>query len=33
MAAFTYKNMFYFMRDKRFDTGTDEYNDLDECID
>ncbi|CAB5498098.1 hypothetical protein AZO1586I_281 [Bathymodiolus thermophilus thioautotrophic gill symbiont] len=28
-----YKNMFYFMRDKRFDTGTDEYSDLDECVD
>jgi hypothetical protein len=25
--------MFYFMRDKRFDTGTDEYSDLNECVD
>ncbi len=33
MAAFIYKNMFYFMRDKRFDTGIDDYNDLDECVD
>ncbi|CAC9436896.1 hypothetical protein [bacterium endosymbiont of Bathymodiolus sp. 5 South] len=33
IAAFTYKNMFYFMRDKRFDTGTDEYSDLNECVD
>lgn len=33
MTAFTYKNMFYFMRDKRFDTGVDQYNDLDECVD
>lgn len=33
MAENTYKNMFYFMRDKRFDTGIDEYSDLDECVD
>jgi hypothetical protein len=33
IAAFTYKNMFYFMRDNRFDTGTDEYSDLNECVD
>ncbi len=33
MADSIYKNMFYFMRDKRFDTGTDEYTDLDECVD
>lgn len=28
-----FKNMFYFMQDKRFDTGIDEYKNLDECID
>ncbi len=33
IAAFTYKSLFYFMRDKRFDTGVDEYHDLDECVD
>ncbi|WXU00130.1 MAG: hypothetical protein Ctma_0841 [Catillopecten margaritatus gill symbiont] len=33
IAEDTFKNMFYFMRDKRFDTGTDEYTDLDECVD
>ena len=33
MATLTYKNLFYFMRDKRFDTGVDEYNDLDACVD
>ncbi|KAA0444641.1 MAG: hypothetical protein FXV79_00920 [Candidatus Thioglobus sp.] len=33
MGADNYKNMFYFMRDKRFDTGTDEYSDLDQCVD
>ena len=25
--------MFYFLRKDRFDTGVDEFNDLDECVD
>ncbi len=33
MGAFRYKNLFYFLRDKRFDTGIDEFSDLDECVD
>lgn len=28
MTAFTYKNMFYIMRDKRYDTGVDEVQQL-----
>lgn len=33
MNTLNYKSLFYFLRDKRFDTGVDEYNDLDECVD
>ncbi len=33
MGAFCYKSLFYFLRDKRFDTGIETYNDLDECVD
>jgi hypothetical protein len=33
VAAFKYRALFYFLRDKRFDAGVDEYNDLDECVD
>lgn len=33
IGPFTYKNLFYFLRDKRFDSGVDEYNDLDDCVD
>ncbi len=33
LGAFVYKSFFYFGMDKRFDTGVDEYNDLNECID
>ncbi|MBE8189810.1 MAG: hypothetical protein HAW58_02845 [Candidatus Thioglobus sp.] len=33
MNAFCYKNLFYFLRDKRFDSGVDEFSDLDECVD
>ncbi len=33
IGAFTYKSLFYFLRDKRFDAGVNEYNDLDECVD
>lgn len=28
-----YKSLFYFLRDKRFDSGIDEFSDLDECVD
>ncbi len=31
--SFKYKSFFYFGLDKRFDTGIDEYNDLNECVD
>ena len=30
---FKYKSFFYYLKDKRFDTGQDEYNDLHECTD
>lgn len=30
---FKYKSFFYYLNDKRFDTGQDEYNDLHECTD
>ena len=30
---FKYKSFFYYLTDKRFDTGQDEYNDLHECTD
>ena len=33
LGAFAYKSFFYFGMDKRFDTGVDEYNDLNECVD
>ncbi len=33
IGAFKYRALFYFLRDKRFDAGVDEYNDLDECVD
>lgn len=33
LGVLTYKNLFYFLRDKRFDAGVNEYNDLDECVD
>jgi hypothetical protein len=33
MDNFKYKSFFYYMTDKRFDTGQDEYNDLHECTD
>lgn len=33
LGAFSYKSFFYFGMDKRFDTGVDEYNDLNECAD
>ncbi len=33
MDNFKYKSFFYYMNDKRFDTGQDEFNDLHECTD
>ena len=33
LGAFNYRSLFYFLRDKRFDAGVDQYNDLDECVD
>ncbi|MCH9645709.1 MAG: hypothetical protein K0U08_03590 [Proteobacteria bacterium] len=30
---FKYKSFFYYLKDKRFDTGQDEYTDLHECTD
>ncbi|SMN01020.1 hypothetical protein SPONN_2149 [uncultured Candidatus Thioglobus sp.] len=33
IAEFSYKSFFYYLKDKRFDTGVDEYNDLHECVD
>ncbi len=33
MDSFKYKSFFYYLKDKRFDTGQDEYNDLHECTD
>jgi hypothetical protein len=33
MDNFKYKSFFYYMTDKRFDTGQDIYNDLHECTD
>lgn len=33
LEAFKYRALFYFLRDKRFDAGVDEYDDLDECVD
>ncbi len=31
MGIFSYKSFFYYLTDKRFDTGVSEYNDLYEC--
>ena len=33
MAAFNYKSFFYYLHDKRFDTGVDIYENLHECVD
>jgi len=33
LGSFNYKSFFYFGKDKRFDTGIDQYNDLNECVD
>ncbi len=33
MGNFSYKSFFYYLSDKRFDTGVSEYNDLHECAD
>ena len=33
MGNFSYKSFFYYLTDKRFDTGVPEYNDLHECTD
>jgi hypothetical protein len=33
IGSFNYKSFFYFGKDKRFDTGIDQYNDLNECVD
>ena len=33
LGDFLYKSFFYYLTDKRFDTGQDEYNDLHECTD
>ncbi|HIB28864.1 MAG TPA: hypothetical protein EYO25_03915 [Candidatus Thioglobus sp.] len=33
LGDFQYKSFFYYLTDKRFDTGQDEYNDLHECTD
>lgn len=33
IGVLSYKSLFYFLRDKRFDAGVDEYNDLDQCVD
>ena len=33
IGEFVYKSFFYYLKDKRFDTGVDEYKDLHECVD